>query len=62
MSSALDSVPAFTDRAEQIGVERWIIDKLVEKSLQPLVAWPLLSRTPRRQRMTLLSKDFWQML
>jgi hypothetical protein len=31
MSSALDSVPAFTDRAEQIGVERWIIDKLVEK-------------------------------
>jgi hypothetical protein len=31
MSSTLDSVAAFSDRAEQIGVDRWIVDKLVEK-------------------------------
>ena len=31
MSSTLDSVAAFSDRDEQIGVDRWIVDKLVEK-------------------------------
>eukprot|EP00435_Cladocopium_sp_Y103_P034112 s3081_g8.t1 len=31
MSSTLDSTAAFTDRAEQIGVEKWIVDKFTTK-------------------------------
>ena len=31
MSSALDSEAAFTDRAQQIGLEKWVIDKIKEK-------------------------------
>ena len=31
MSSSLDSTAAFSDRAEQIGVEKWIIDKFKQK-------------------------------
>ena len=31
MSSTLDSTAAFADRAEQIGVERWIIEKFQDK-------------------------------
>ena len=31
MSSSLDSTAAFADRAEQIGVEGWIIEKLQQK-------------------------------
>jgi hypothetical protein len=31
MSSTLDSEAAFTDRAKQIGLETWVIDKIKEK-------------------------------
>ena len=31
MSSTLDSEAAFTERAEQIGLERWVVDKIKEK-------------------------------
>ena len=31
MSSTLDSEAAFTDRAKQVGLESWVVDKIREK-------------------------------
>ena len=59
MSSALDSVPAFTDRASKMESNVGSLTNWLRKSLQLLVVWPLLSPTLRKQQIYLVLGKPW---
>jgi hypothetical protein len=59
MSSALDSVPAFTDRASKLESNVGSLTNWLRKSLQLLVVWPLLSPTLRKQQIYLVLGKPW---
>ena len=46
MSSTLDSEAAFTDRAKQVGLEPWVVDKIREKRFATFGKFALVFRMP----------------